>query len=72
VPIPRAEEVLGAAEGPAARRALRRLSALPARVPAAGAATVYVVLEGVRVAAVDSVRLVVTPGAPITLAARRR
>ena len=72
VPVPRAEDVLRASEGPAARRALRRLAALPARVPAKGAATYYVVLDGVRVAEVDSVRMVVVPGEPITLAARRR
>lgn len=72
VPIPRAEDVLGAAEGPAARRALRRLAALPTRVAAKGAATFYVILDEVPVAEVDSVRMVVRPGEPITLAARRR
>ena len=72
VPIPRAGSVLSAREGPAARRALRLLARGPARVPAEGAATYYVVLSGLPVAAVGSVRMVVVPGEPITLEARRR
>lgn len=72
IPIPRAEDALRADEGPAARRALARLAALPARVPAQGAATFYVILQDVDVAEVGSVRMVVERGEPITLQARRR
>ena len=72
IPIPAAEDVLRPGDGPAARRALRLLARLPARVPAEGAATYYVILDEVAPAEVGSVRMVVTPGSPITLQARRR
>lgn len=72
VPLRDAADVLRPGDGPEARRALARLGASAARVPAEGAATAYVVLEGAPAAEVASVRMVVPGAAPITLAARRR
>lgn len=72
VPLRDPADVLRAGDGPEARRALARLSALPRRVPAEGAATAYVVLDAAPSAEVASVRMVVARGDPITLAARRR
>ena len=72
LPLREASDVLRRDEGPEARRALARLDAISARVPAEGAATAYVVLQAVPAAEVASVRMVVPRGAPITLAARRR
>lgn len=72
IPLRAAASVLRPGDGPAARRALARLRTVPARVPAGGAATTYVVLEGATPAAVQSVRMVVVAGQPITLTARRR
>jgi hypothetical protein len=72
VPLRDAADLLSTEDGPVARRALARLSALPRRIPAEGAATAYVVLEAAPAAEVASVRMVVARGAPVTLAARRR
>ena len=67
-----AATVLARHRGPMARRALARLRAVPMRVPAGGAVTTYVVLEGGEPAAVARVRMTVVAGEPITLSARRR
>lgn len=72
IPLRSAAGVLRAIDGPSGRRAIERLRAVPTRVPAGGAATTYVVLEGAAPAAVESVRMVVVGGTPIALAARRR
>ncbi len=65
-------EILTRSGGPAARRALRAVGAQTTRIPAGGAATAYLVLDGAAANAVSSVRVVVVPGRPITLRARRR
>jgi hypothetical protein len=72
IPLRSAAGVIRAVDGPAGRRALGRLGAVPSRVPAGGSATTYVVLEGAAPAAVESVRMVVVGGSPVALAARRR
>jgi hypothetical protein len=72
VPLRDPADLLRPEDGPRARRALTRLSALPRRVPAEGAATAYVVLVAAPPAEVASVRMVVAGEPPITLAARRR
>jgi hypothetical protein len=48
------------------------LAAVPRRIPAGGAGTVYVVLRGAAVEDVSSVVMVAVPGAPVTLTPRRR
>lgn len=72
VPLRGAADLLRPGDGPEARRALARLSALPRRVPAEGAATAYVVLEAAPAAEVASVRMLMARGGSITLAARPR
>lgn len=72
VALRRATEVLRPGAGPAARAALRRVRTLPGVIPGGGAATAYVVLEGVVAPAVVAVRMVVGRGRSITLAAHRR
>lgn len=58
--------------GRAARRALAMLGPSPVTVPSGGAATVYVALPHADPGEVDSVRMVVVPGRPVTLRARSR
>ncbi len=56
----------------AAIRAREALGPTPRTVPAGGARTMYVVLRGAAAGDVASVRMVVVPGEPITMRARRR
>ena len=73
IPIPAAEDVLRPGDGPAARRALRLLAALPrAGARRGGRDVLRRPRRACTPAEVGSVRMVVTPGAPITLPARRR
>ncbi|MGD9571046.1 MAG: hypothetical protein AB7V62_04070 [Thermoleophilia bacterium] len=70
--LPAAEEVAERLPAEAARRAEAALGAAPLTVPAGGARTMYVVLRGVEPGEVVSARMVVVPGSPITMSARRR
>jgi hypothetical protein len=72
LPFDSATEAIGPGRTPAARLARRMLAAVPRRIPAGGAGTVYVVLRGAAVEDVSSVVMVAVPGAPVTLTPRRR
>jgi hypothetical protein len=71
VPMPRARAALSPSV-PAQGRALLLLGVPPARIRAGGSASLHLLLGDVDPLQVESVRMVSTPGEPISLSARRR